>query len=251
MSMINIVLQGKGGVGKTFTSLMLAQYLQDKNIEKLLIDTDPINNSFSSYESLGVQPLTILSENTVKPKAFDELMEILIENEKTAVIDNGASSFLPLLSYLIENECFEVLKDSGHIINIHSIIAGGQALADTMSNLLQLIDKLPPYINFIVWLNEKDGDIASQEAPDKGFEESKVYIQNKDRIKSIIRLPKPSQDQLLDIRKALSQRITFSEAIFSADFRVMEKQRIKLYQRHVYQQLDNAIIFEEAATSAK
>ncbi|KAF1028137.1 MAG: Protein TraL [Acinetobacter bereziniae] len=244
MATINIVIQGKGGVGKTFTSIMIAQYLQDKGVDSTNIDTDPVNNSFSAYSSLSAQPLKIVENNAIKPKAFDDLMELLIETNKTVVIDNGASSFLPLVSYLLENECFEVLKDSGHIINIHSIIAGGQALADTMVNLDQMLQHLPPYVNFIVWLNEKDGDIAHNSDPNLGFEKSTIYTKNKARIKSVIHLPKPSQDQLLDLRKALSLKITLSEAIASADFKVMEKQRIKLYQRNVYQQLDNAIIFE-------
>ena len=34
MATINLVIQGKGGVGKTFTSIMIAQYLQDKGISK-------------------------------------------------------------------------------------------------------------------------------------------------------------------------------------------------------------------------
>jgi cellulose biosynthesis protein BcsQ len=46
MATINIVIQGKGGVGKTFTSIMIAQYLQDKGVDSTNIDTDPVNNSF-------------------------------------------------------------------------------------------------------------------------------------------------------------------------------------------------------------
>ncbi|WEV50231.1 AAA family ATPase (plasmid) [Acinetobacter sp. ESL0695] len=244
MAIINIVLQGKGGVGKTFTSLMLAQYLKDKAIKFDAIDTDPVNNSFSSFSSLKVKTLNILEKNIIKPKAFDELMEILIETEKDIVVDNGASSFIPIVNYLIENECFEILKDCGHQINIHSIISGGQALSDTMINLHQLLEQFPPYVKFIVWLNEKDGDIAHPDSPGKGFESSKVYRDNKDRISSIIHLKRPSNDTLLDIRKALDLRITFLEAITSDNFSLMEKQRIKIFQRKIYEQLNNSIVYD-------
>lgn len=244
MAIINIVLQGKGGVGKTFTSLMLAQYLKDKGINFDAIDTDPVNNSFSSFSSLEVRTLSILEKNVIKPKAFDELMEILISTEKDIIVDNGASSFIPIVNYLIENECFEILKDCGHQINIHSIISGGQALPDTMTNLGQLLEQFPPYVKFIVWLNEKDGNIAAPDSPEKGFESSTIYKENKNRISSIIHLKRPSNDTLLDIRKALDLRLTFSEAITSDSFSIMEKQRVKIFQRKVYEQLNNSIVYD-------
>jgi len=35
---------------------------------------------------------------------FDNMVEYLIQEDKTAVIDNGASSFVPLTHYIIENK---------------------------------------------------------------------------------------------------------------------------------------------------
>ena len=44
MSQINFILQGKGGVGKSVCSALLAQYKKSKSGEfPLCIDLDPIN----------------------------------------------------------------------------------------------------------------------------------------------------------------------------------------------------------------
>lgn len=46
---INIIAQGKGGVGKTFVSTQIAQYYSDSEVESLNIDTDPVNSTFSIF----------------------------------------------------------------------------------------------------------------------------------------------------------------------------------------------------------
>ena len=51
---INIVLQGKGGVGKSFISSILAQYFLDyKKVDLVGADTDPVNKSFASFERIS------------------------------------------------------------------------------------------------------------------------------------------------------------------------------------------------------
>ena len=48
MAKINMVLQGKGGVGKSFVASTLAQYMKNKGEEPLCIDTDPVNTTFAA-----------------------------------------------------------------------------------------------------------------------------------------------------------------------------------------------------------
>ncbi|SPW93561.1 protein TraL [Escherichia coli] len=44
---INFILQGKGGVGKSFTTAILAQYfIDEKNMDNVVVgDTDPVNTT--------------------------------------------------------------------------------------------------------------------------------------------------------------------------------------------------------------
>lgn len=49
MSRVHMMLQGKGGVGKSFASAMMAQFMADRGEAPLCIDTDPVNQTFRGF----------------------------------------------------------------------------------------------------------------------------------------------------------------------------------------------------------
>ena len=106
MANIHFVLQGKGGVGKSLVTYFLAQFYKDQGAEILCLDTDPVNRSFASYEELNVQLIDLLIDGRVNEQAFDHFVEMLLDVSKDTniIIDNGASTFLPLCAYLKEND---------------------------------------------------------------------------------------------------------------------------------------------------
>jgi len=52
---VHLVLQGKGGVGKSFVSAILAQYFRTKSAPVHCMDTDPINSTFTQYRILKAE----------------------------------------------------------------------------------------------------------------------------------------------------------------------------------------------------
>ena len=50
-----MILQGKGGVGKSFIAATIAQYKASKGQKPLCIDTDPVNSTFHGYKALTVR----------------------------------------------------------------------------------------------------------------------------------------------------------------------------------------------------
>jgi Mrp family chromosome partitioning ATPase len=50
---IHLTLQGKGGVGKSLVSSILAQYFRYRGAEIHCIDTDPVNQTFSQIRRIG------------------------------------------------------------------------------------------------------------------------------------------------------------------------------------------------------
>ena len=124
------------------------------------------------------------------------------ENGIDFVIDNGASSFIPLSSYLVENRAIETLVEAGNAVVVHSVITGGQALMETLSALDRLATQFSSGADLVVWLNEYFGDIRDQE---KEFEEMRVYKENKKRISGIIKIARQSEDTFgKDIEKMLA-----------------------------------------------
>jgi len=108
-----------------------------KVLRHLCLDTDPVNRTFAAYKALNVSTVDILDDGNVDVREFDRFIELLIQaSEETAVvIDNGASTFLPLCAYLKENNVISFLRDRGHDIKLHTVVTGGQALLDTMNGL--------------------------------------------------------------------------------------------------------------------
>ena len=91
-----MVLQGKGGVGKSFIAAVLAQYMAAKGHAPLCIDTDPVNATFHGYKALNVHRLEIMEGDEINPRHFDSLVDLVASSRHDAIIDNGASSFVPL-----------------------------------------------------------------------------------------------------------------------------------------------------------
>ena len=111
---IHFILQGKGGIGKSFVAAMLAQYFDSKGADLKAFDTDQENDTFAQYLALKATSVPVMTESrTIDAKKFDALMETLLTEDGTFVIDNGANTFSPLLAYMVENSVINFLQESG------------------------------------------------------------------------------------------------------------------------------------------
>jgi hypothetical protein len=237
---VHFVLQGKGGIGKSFVAFLLAQYLRHADQNVLCLDTDPINATFSSFPALDVHPVSLLDgASNINERNFDQMMESIFEADAHVVVDNGAASFTPLSSYLFDNEAFEAISEAGKEVVIHSVIAGGLAQDNTVSDFVNLTEQLPDSVQVVVWLNEHFGPIESE---GKTFEQMKGYLEQKDRIRAIVRLPRRTESTYgKDLAVMMKARMTFEEALGSSHFFVMSKQRLKIVQRSIFEQLEMAL----------
>lgn len=235
MKQVNITLQGKGGIGKSFVSALIAQNLMDRGEPVICFDTDPINATLSSFKGLNVRQINLMTEKRINEGVFDEMMEAILTEDSHFVIDNGAASFVPLSNYLVVHDAIKVIVDAGKRPIIQTVIAGGLALSNTLSDFAQLAEQLPPEASIVVWLNEHTGKIAHD---GKAFEQSKAYQKYRDRIIGIIRLPRQNEDTFgQTIEQLIRERLTFTEALDGNAFRIMSKQRITMYRRGIYEQL--------------
>jgi hypothetical protein len=232
---VHLSLQGKGGVGKSLIASILAQYLGDKGQEIRCVDTDPVNQTFSQYSALQVCQLKLLSEGRIDPWAFDLLMEQLLTENALFVVDSGASTFVPLWHYILENNVVNVLREAGRRLYVHSVITGGQALIDTLSGFGELA-KTTPDRNVVVWVNEYFGPVQDH---GKRFIEMRVFRDNEEKVAGTVAIPKRSVDTFgRDIEEMLRRKLTFGEAINSPEFSIMARQRLKMVRADLFEQLD-------------
>ena len=232
---IHFVLQGKGGVGKSYVSSLLGQFFSDTSTLPLYCaDTDPVNQTFAGYGRFKAQKVDIMNEDkNIDQRAFDKLIEHIVEFEGNVVIDNGASTFIPLSAYLVENGVIDLLKENGKEVFIHSVITGGQSREDTISGLNEILSSQP--CQTVIWENEFFGDVSNQGVR---FKDSGMYKMYEEKIKGMVTLHRLNQDtSAKDLQMMIGQKLTFDEAYQSTMFSLMPRQRLKTIQKSIYSQL--------------
>jgi hypothetical protein len=233
---VHFVLQAKGGIGKSFVSTLLAQHLLNETSTVRCFDTDQENTTFAHYEALDVTHIGVTDESRlIDPKRFDSLIETLLTESGNFVIDTGANTFSNLLAYMVENEVFSMLRDAGRMTYVHTIVGGGDTLADTANGFYAIAQQVRQ-VPIVLWCNEHFGELKTAEG--KAFAETQAYKQSASRVTGVVTLFRRNAATFgADIRKLNTNRHTVAEALASADYTLMEKQRIKTFSRDVFQQL--------------
>ncbi|WP_434779056.1 conjugal transfer protein TraL [Neisseria sp. Ec49-e6-T10] len=245
MKEVHLITQGKGGVGKSLVASFIAQYLRATNQDTPVhcFDTDPVNPTFSRYKALDVSVVNILNNNNnIDSRNFDGLIEQLVEAEGIAVVDNGAATFVPLMSYMAENSVDALLADSEVELYIHSVIAGGQAQKDCLDGLFKTVKGIQAHV--VVWLNHHFGQI---EESGKSFSEFKFVKDHRDKIIKTVELHPRNPDTFgKDIQKMTSLNLTFDEIANHPDFTMMPRQRLKQVRNDIWGQLGQDELFSRA-----
>ena len=235
MKSVHFTLQGKGGVGKSYISSLITQYLMHKEMSVIAIDTDPVNSTLAGYKALNAELLPLLKEGVIDERRFDQLMERIVTEDSHFVVDNGASSFIPLSNYLTENEAINVLSEHGKQVYIHTIITGGQALSDTLTGFSALARFMPEQARLVVWLNEYFGEI---EIGGKSFEHLDPYKAHRDKIFALLTIQKQTSATFgQDVKELLDKKMTFDEVNMSEAFNLMSKSRLNRIKTQLFDQL--------------
>lgn len=234
MNKINFTLMGKGGVGKSMVSWLLAQYFRSLGNNVYCADTDPTNATFYHFSALDVDYIEIMKSNmTVDTAKFDDLIERLVEHDGESVVDCGASSFLPLLKYLHDNQVFQMLQEAGHQIVVHAPLVGGAALDETVRGFDLLCSTLKS--NVVVWENEFFGPVHINNVRLSEVQAVRKYAKQIVGVVEINELDPGTGGA--DVRETMAHKLTFAEAQASPEFRLMRKQRLKMFERRIYGQL--------------
>ena len=235
MKQAHFTLQAKGGIGKSITATMLAQFFASKGVELHCIDIDQENQTFAQYAGLNVETINIMDETThqMDSNGFDELLERLVSYDGVSVVDTGANTFSLFMAYIKANQTFESLKAEGVDVFVHTVIAGGDMAFDTLVGFNDIARALD--VPLVVWFNGHSGNLVANGAP---LSEHKVIIENLEKIVGNVTLqhPEPGFAKTLSIFN--DNRLTYDEAKVSKDFKIAEKNRIRLTFEGAFKQLD-------------
>ncbi|HUD24206.1 MAG TPA: P-loop NTPase [Burkholderiaceae bacterium] len=233
------MLQGKGGVGKSFVAVHLAQYFADRGLPTAVFDSDPLTPTLSNYEALAARYINfMLEDDELDVAQFDVLANEIVEaSGHIVVLDTGSSNFIPLMGYLRSNDVLRVFSELGRHVVIHSVLVGGAGARETLGGLVSMVENLPAD-GYVAWLNSFLGPVLFDGKP---FEETKAFGEIKDRLIGIVRIKhRRGTNQMLHL-KALQEmtrrHLTYKEAMATAQFSLWDRQRLAEARREVYQQL--------------
>jgi hypothetical protein len=237
---VHVILNSKGGIGKSFVAGLIAQYLKDRGEPVTCFDADAQNHTLSDLRSLAAEPVAVFkSDETgeVNIRAIDAMVERFATEDTHFVVDSGSTTFVPLSSFLVmEPAVSEALAAAGKQMVVHAIISGGPELVHCGKGLEAMATQFPPEVQLIVWLNEHHGKI--EQAVGSKFEETPLFQAHKNRISGVVHLAKLNPVTFgADLADMLGRGLTFAEADQSADFYLMTKQRLRQVQRPIWSQL--------------
>ncbi|MDF7675997.1 conjugal transfer protein TraL [Neisseriaceae bacterium ESL0693] len=247
MQAVHIIVQVKGGCGKSLAAAQLAQFLMAESAAMAMpipvhcYDTDPGNHTFAGYKAFNTQIVPILPEGsiTIDALVFDSMIEQIIDKEGIAVIDNGAGSFIPLIQYLSECSVLDLLKSMNIEVFFHVPVIGGQSMEDTCMGLGKILGMFDASV--VVWANEHFGKL---ELDGKHLTELKMLKKYDDKILGMVPM-KNHVDDLFgkDIAEMLKHNLTYKEVMESPSFSRMQRHRLLAIKKEYFANLANLPLF--------
>ena len=217
-----IILNGKGGVGKSFFATNLVQYLKDQQIEHHAIDTDNENSTLKRFHGEA----EFININNVQE--IDALFAAL-EKSNLVVVDCRAASTDIFLDYFAEVRAFEILEMLDAALTIVSPV---NHEADSVEQVKIIAEALGAKCRYLIVRNQAHS------------EQFRIYDNSQTRSRILgelagreILMPKLYDWLVTGLNET---NLSMTAAIAGSEFSLVDRQRLKNWQANFYEQLDQA-----------
>lgn len=229
MAHIHFIGGEKGGVGKSLVSRLVAQYLIDKELPFLGFDTDRSHGALLRFYAGFASPVLI-----DRYEALDSIIEAAVEQpDRRILVDLAAQTHDPLVKWFDESGVLEMAAESGFTLTYWHVMDSGR---DSVDLLKKLLDRFGARLNYVLVRNQMRGDDFSM-LEQSGEQDRAIGLGAK--VVSIRHL----SDSI--IQKIDASSSSFWAAQHDADksrtgLGMMDRQRLKIWLRDAYQQIDTA-----------
>ena len=219
---IDTIINGKGGVGKSFFAVNLIQYLKDKSIPHVAIDTDNENSTLKRFHPEA----TFLDIEDAKE--IDSIFAAL-DTADLVVVDCRAASTDIFLNYFEELEIFRLLEKSGASMTVVSPV---NHETDSVEQIRNLSERLNDRCNYLIVKNQALSERFGN------YEQSKTRARLVEQLGAKeIQMPKLYDWLVADLNK---RDLTITPAIRHESFTLFDRQRLCNWQRRFYEELETA-----------
>jgi hypothetical protein len=222
MKRLDLILNGKGGVGKSFFAVNFVQFLRDKNINHTAIDSDNENSTLKRFH-----PDTHFLDLADR-RGLDGIFNSL-EKANLVVVDCRAASTDLFIDFFNSIDLSAVLSALGASL---TFVMPVNHEADSVDQVQRLTDEFGKKANYVVVRNAAHSDNFAL------FEASDICAQLKSKLAGREIAMSPLQDWLV---VALNQEnVTVSAAIKHPAFGLLDRQRLQTWQRKLYLEIESA-----------
>ena len=226
MSSIHFIGGEKGGVGKSLTSRLLAQYMIDQQIPFLGFDTDRSHGALLRFYEGFASPVVL-----DKREAFDVVVEAATENpERRILVDLAAQTHDPLVQWIDDAGASELAQELGVTLTYWHVVDAGK---DSVDLLGKLLDRFGASLQYVLVRNQVRGaDFAVLDQ--SGLQDKAMALGAK-----VITLKKLHEGVVnkIDADSSSFWKATQSEP---GGLGLMDRQRLKMWLRDAYREIESA-----------
>lgn len=179
-----LIIQSKGGVGKSFLAKLLYLKAEKENIATAFLDADQNTDSLHEFfhgikdrkpKNIKYKKVKLLGEDKkIVRDRFNEIYDV-ITTEESYVVDLGADSSQQFLNYVEENNLLQDLEKAG--LTFLLILCGGTSIDECLSfyEKFKKVEGIGAITKVVA--NEKDGGVKGQSVTEftKADKTLKVY----------------------------------------------------------------------------
>lgn len=226
MAKIHFIGGEKGGVGKSLMARVLAQYLIDRGEPFIGFDTDRSHGALMRFYSGYASPVIV-----DRYEALDAIMEAAVEQpDRRILVDLAAQTHDPLVRWMDDSGVLNLADESGIAIHYWHVMDTGK---DSVDLLRRLLDRFGTSLKYVLVRNQVRGnDFAVLEQ--SGEQARALGLGAK--IVSVKRL----HDSAINKIDATSSSFwNAKNGDNHAALGLMDRQRVKMWLRDVYRDLDD------------
>ena len=219
---INLILNGKGGVGKSFFAINLVQYFKDKAIPFVACDSDNENSTLKRFHPDAE------FINLAQLRSLDDMFRAL-ERADLVIVDCRAASTDVFLRYFAAIDIAAVLRALDARL---TLLMPVNHEADSLDQVQRVVEAMADHARFVIIRNQVHAELFT------------LYDQSAVRVRLLKQLDAkeitmPRMDDWL-VEGLNRVNLTITAAAKHESFYLLDRQRLVTWQRRLYEQIESA-----------
>ena len=220
---LDLILNGKGGVGKSFFAVNFVQYLKDKNILHVACDCDNENSTLKRFHGEAVEFMDLS-----QPRALDAMFRAF-EKTDLVVVDCRAASTEVFFDYFDLIDLRGTLKILSAAL---TVVIPVNHEADSIDQLQRIEKRMTDACSYVVLRNAVHDDTFAV------YEQSVVRRHlRKDLGMKEINMTRLQPWLVEDLSL---KNLPISEAVKDGSLYLLDRQRLQTWQRKLYTEIESA-----------